>query len=297
MSGKIIWLAMLVTLVYWLGSIGGCATSGSNQNYRILEEDTPMFDTDPDADTPGAAMVPAAEDEADRVADAFRPDEGLAGSAGAEGEQPVGPSATEAEVATDSEPTAVEPMSRPAPATDTVAAEPTSQPGVPSDAADVDPVSQPGVPNDAVAVELMSEPVADDPLPAEPVIETEPSLRGLDRSHWVHVTVTAESGDTPVQPHYFEDLPLAATRGGPEGEQPPDICFAAGWDRPNAQAVVRQPLKFMLDLVLLPVHILRDPPHNLQARSPLDRLAARPAFRSASDSPEEPAEVVDTVAQ
>jgi hypothetical protein len=58
MPSKIIWLAMLFTLVYWLGSAGGCASKGDNQNYEILNDDRPMFDTRHDTDKPGALIGP-----------------------------------------------------------------------------------------------------------------------------------------------------------------------------------------------------------------------------------------------
>lgn len=47
MSRKIAWLTVYLTLVYWLGSAFGCATTGEEQNYKIIEERRDMFDTQP----------------------------------------------------------------------------------------------------------------------------------------------------------------------------------------------------------------------------------------------------------
>ena len=58
MPSKVIWLASLVTLAYWLGNIVGCSTTGDNQNLQILGEDAPLFDTSPDPERPGARRAP-----------------------------------------------------------------------------------------------------------------------------------------------------------------------------------------------------------------------------------------------
>lgn len=36
----------------------GCANTGQDQNYRLLEEDRPMFETRPNPDKPGASAIP-----------------------------------------------------------------------------------------------------------------------------------------------------------------------------------------------------------------------------------------------
>ena len=38
MRRKVSWLFFWFTMVFWLGSAGGCATSGQDQNYKILED-------------------------------------------------------------------------------------------------------------------------------------------------------------------------------------------------------------------------------------------------------------------
>ncbi len=42
------------------GLTGGCASSGQDQNYKMLQEDRPMFDTRPDRTQPGESRVPVA---------------------------------------------------------------------------------------------------------------------------------------------------------------------------------------------------------------------------------------------
>jgi len=154
MPSKIIWLAMLFTLVYWLGNAGGCASQSDDQNYRLLEEDRPMFDPRHDTDKPGASVTP---------------------------ETP----------------------------------------------------------------------------------ETAPSLQGFDRSHWATIETRADDGATPYQPHYFTDLPLDAT---PQRDSPLDGGDMVAWDPINTQAAFAQPIKVGVDLLLLPVKLVQDPPRFGQVR-------------------------------
>lgn len=61
MPRRIFIIAVLITLTGWLGQITGCATAGQDQNYKLLDEDRPMFDTRPDTNKPGEARTtPAA---------------------------------------------------------------------------------------------------------------------------------------------------------------------------------------------------------------------------------------------
>lgn len=62
MTGKILWLTMAITMAYWLGSAGGCATMSEqeNQNYKTLDDDRQPFETKHDTDKPGAAVTPDA---------------------------------------------------------------------------------------------------------------------------------------------------------------------------------------------------------------------------------------------
>lgn len=57
MISRIAVLAVLVTVTCWLGQLGGCASSGQDQNYKMLDEDRPMFETRPDLNKPGASIT------------------------------------------------------------------------------------------------------------------------------------------------------------------------------------------------------------------------------------------------
>ena len=202
MPGKILWLTAFVTLAYWLGSITGCSAPGENQNFKILEEDTPLFDTSPDPDRPGAAEAPAPEER--QTAEAATTDE-----------LPV-----------------------------TVEAAPVAAAVPEADATDV----------------------------TEAVLETEPSITSLDRSQWARIATGPDIAQIAAQPHYFEDWPLEEIRSQQAEPQPLDYPDAAGWDSANLYSTFAQPVKFGLDLVMLPVRICTDPPRDLQLRSPFDAL-------------------------
>ena len=210
MPGKILWLTAFVTLAYWLGSITGCSAPGDNQNFKILEEDTPMFDTSPDPDRPGAALAPA----------------------------PEGQQTAEA-ATTDDLPVTIE----------------------------------------AAPVVAATEPQVDTTHVKEAVTETEPSVTGLDRSHWARIATGPDSAQMVAQPYYFEDLPLEEIRSQGAETQPLDCPDAVGWDKANLYSTFAQPVKFGLDLIMLPVHIFTDPPRDLQARSPLDAFGKMPLPR------------------
>lgn len=248
MPGKIIWLAMTVTVVYWLGSIIGCTSSGDNQNFKILEDEPHLLDTTDAPSQPGAFQMPAPTGEADRAAASFVPDANIAAP----------------EVVPDLVPdVAVEVEA-------TIVAEPVAE-VTPEAEAEATAADSATIAAEPVA-EATPEAEAETPAAASVTVETEPSLDGLDRSGWARMTTSADSGVTPVQPHYFEDRPLADIRAAAAEPQPLGNAEAAGWDRANSRSVVVQPIKFLRDLILLPISIYRDPPRDLQARSPLNRL-------------------------
>ena len=64
MLEKVVWISFWVTLAYWLGGALGCAGSGGqDQNYRVLEDDRELFDTEPHEDVdpgPASALEPPA---------------------------------------------------------------------------------------------------------------------------------------------------------------------------------------------------------------------------------------------
>lgn len=62
MPQRIVYLAVMFTLAYWLGNVVGCSSNQiENDNYKLLEEDRPMFETKPNMSDPGAA-APAIND-------------------------------------------------------------------------------------------------------------------------------------------------------------------------------------------------------------------------------------------
>ena len=104
----------------------------------------------------------------------------------------------------------------------------------------------------------------------ETVTEAEPSVTGLDRSHWARIATGPDSAQIAAHPYYFADWPLEEIRSQGAETQPLDCPDAVGWDKANLYSTVAQPVKFGIDLVMLPVRICTDPPGDLQARSPLD---------------------------
>lgn len=46
MPGKVFWLVCWLTAVFWLGGFWGCASTGDDQNYEMLNNDEPAFDAD-----------------------------------------------------------------------------------------------------------------------------------------------------------------------------------------------------------------------------------------------------------
>jgi len=54
---------LLTAAVLGMSTIGliGCASSGQDENYKMLEEDRPMFDTRPDRTQPGASIAPSSQ--------------------------------------------------------------------------------------------------------------------------------------------------------------------------------------------------------------------------------------------
>ena len=186
MTRKIAFLSLLVTLAYWLGGAVGCATPGDDQNYRELDEDRPMFETD-DPTQPGAEAVPDEE---------VLPTEAL----------------------------------------------------------------------DAAMAEL----------PA-PVSDTEPSLRGLDRSHWPIVRIGPGDGTVRHGPHYLRDCPGMVPahplgEGWDEATTEQRLLAAmageenGGWCLINLVNAGGQPLAFAAEMVLLPAKAVMAPPWSKQTK-------------------------------
>lgn len=209
MQQKILWAAVAVTATTWFG----CAEHKRDQNYKILEEDRPMFETEPRTrGSMGGWMFPTI--------------------AGAYADEPLIAKPAEAKAA-DAKPAAAPTAdAKPAPA----AAMATTQPAAALSAAD-----------------------------------DKPSLNGLDRSHWGKIKVTPAAAKTSHYPIYFTDLKEPCTRVSdpyvPTGEGH-EAQINAALDGSTAHYKIEdhalqlgeQPLKFALDIVLLPARAVMTPP-------------------------------------
>ena len=272
MPRKIAWIAFWMTMMYWLGGFWGCAAPGDDQNYKMLDEDESMFETEP----PG---LQSREEIAEDLGIALA-------------EPPVSPEkSAEAETA------------------DTVDEE--SEVVAVTDEIDPSETERPA----ATPLAEGPEPATDAYVDAS-VVETEPSVSGLDRSHWGTMAVRPTDGRTAHNPVYFSDVDLRAKltpvesevylesestdRGTPEAEveepaqdvsagengeegevAPPQVTvvpLAVAYDEPalvdalegakaggvadstNLADLVVQPMKFAVDLIFLPIKALLNPP-------------------------------------
>lgn len=97
----------------------------------------------------------------------------------------------------------------------------------------------------------------------------EPSLNGLDRSHWEAMQVTAHPHVLTTQPHYFEDYTTYASRPGrPTLPLQSDEQVLATLEPAEAENLsgrnlfdmVAQPVELAFDMVLFPVRLIATPP-------------------------------------
>jgi hypothetical protein len=250
MPSKILWLSTLVTIAYWFGSVLGCSVTGNNQNYRILEDEPPALETFQGTDQPGASRAPAGDDRIVNSGITFLPDDPL--------EAPDDSVAQPVVVA----------QPPPAPAPQVAVVEPaTSSPAVAEADADA---------TDEVVLDLPLRPEVE-VATAAVAVETEPSLNGLDRSHWVRISTSPDRDESRSLPRYFQDVPLAQMRPHNWAQGPLAGSEAAGWDRANTLSVVVQPLRFLADVVLLPVHMIQSPPRRIESDDPVDTPAEAPS--------------------
>ena len=101
----------------------------------------------------------------------------------------------------------------------------------------------------------------------EQVDETEPSLRGIDRSHWEPIKTSAAYGTVRHHPIYLRDCRI------PDDDQPIDLdqpegeklraalagAKASGWSRTNVKSTLANPPKFAFDVLTLPIKFIRTP--------------------------------------
>ncbi len=76
---KILWITFWMTMVYWLGGAIGCATDGTDENYKILEDNDTKLNSEPysdatDADLTNTDMVDSGMPGADTDMDTAAPD-------------------------------------------------------------------------------------------------------------------------------------------------------------------------------------------------------------------------------
>jgi len=101
----------------------------------------------------------------------------------------------------------------------------------------------------------------------EQVDAIEPSLRGMDRSHWKPIKTSAAYGTVRHRPIYLLDCAI------PEDDKPLDLdkpesqklaaalagAEASGWNRTNRSSALANPPKFGFDLLTLPIKFIMTP--------------------------------------
>ena len=120
-----------------------------------------------------------------------------------------------------------------------------------------------------VRVAIVGDSVRDDEdLNVQTIEMPEPSLTGIDRSHWTRTRVSPASGVTHHCPIIFSDCTIHHDYGdlyAPTVEARLEAALngaeSGGYDLTNLAATGAQPLKFALDLVTFPAHLVLDPYH------------------------------------
>jgi len=105
--------------------------------------------------------------------------------------------------------------------------------------------------------------------PLRTVREADPSLNGLDRSHWEPIEVKAHPHVLAVQPHYFEDYTTYASRPGrptvPLNAPEQSLATLEPAEAENVSArnlfdLIAQPVEMAFDLAMLPIRMIVTPP-------------------------------------
>ena len=263
MPRKVAWIAFWMTLMFWLGGFWGCAGTGDDQNYELLNEDEQLFEGEPPTlqsreeiatELDVALNEPAQQPQEQPV------DEHVDEHVEELVDQPVEePSVAPVEVASDQAPVEIEPA---------------------------DEAPQPA---DAQSGYVLLAQLATD----------EPSLKGIDRSHWSPVTVTPSYGTTVHHPIYFSDINVRNTQirvekpqvaldsRGADGllltiDAYDEAALLASLDGPRAGNISNstnqwdllwQPSKFGLDLIFLPVNAVFAPPLKPVTTPPVDKAS------------------------
>lgn len=254
MRRKVAWLSVWVTLVYWLGNAGGCTTS---QPEGMADQGSAPRIVLPDE--PGA---PADEPKPAAVASVDEPE---------------------------SKPTVVAAADEPAPSTQPAPAEPVDTPTVTD--TQPEPAAQPAIVVDVDPTDPNEPAPPTEEAPPAPVNETEPSIVGLDRSHWPKITTGPDRGVTYHNPVYFRDVPT-----GRDDEQVLDHDMVesrinaalshshSDWMKnDNPLDLVAQPVKFGLDLLFIPVNMFKAPLWARETSPPGHEADEEQALRPAAD--------------
>jgi hypothetical protein len=133
----------------------------------------------------------------------------------------------------------------------------------------------------APAEQPAAQPAAHDaPKPAKPAarialngeVETQPSLKGLDRSHWPRIRAGVSSGQSRHMPLYFRDCPIERNDPVVHFSDSVDDRMAAalanaqdrGWDQHSAMVLLADTTKFYVDVALAPFRMIFEPPWQWQ---------------------------------
>ena len=316
MPRKIAWIAFWMTVVFWLGGLWGCAAPGDDQNYKVLEEDEPLYQADPpglhsresiaetldvalDVDAGGGAAAPAhVHGPAVVISDVHGVDDGAepvvtapTGGEAAAGPAPIGgddEAATADTVTVDDGAAAVI-----VGAGDVAVATPDAAADAVEVAADTTGTTPAIVVTDGDGAVVHVDPAAPIAATMAPVIETGPSLQGLDRSQWPRIAVGPSDGATRHNPIYFRDCrprtwcsvcrrectaeEMAVDEAQrAEGIDVGTVRILDGaesgnlTDGTNAAGLVIDPVKFGVDLILLPFNMIRRPPLSVATSPPFD---------------------------
>ena len=214
-------LVLGLAFVLSLGQLVGCASSGHDENYKMLEEDRPMFETRPDPNKPGASLP----------ADAHTITQAVVLTA---------PQQTD-DVHVDMTP----PPNPPVNDGPTPVAEPVTQPDGPTDAQSAAPRPQADLhqPEPTEGDTALTDPqTAHQTREALRHTGVAPSVTGLNRSQWKHMTVGPNLASA-YQSSYFGDVDPAST---------------------SSKDMAVEPLAFAWDVVALPVRIVMTPPWQRQ---------------------------------
>ncbi len=236
---RVAWLVLGVTAAYWLGGMWGCTTTKNNANHAALEDRQPTFEVD----GPGLAS---------RQEIAAELDIALLDPAQA---------AHEAQLI---EPNPSESVTKPQ--TDKMNHEPREMTVTEVERAVQSQEIQPTANHSEDRI------IQETTLPETKRQPPIPSISSLDRSHWPKIVIGPYDGTTQHHPYYFSDITsskYSRTGNSPAGSESDETVTRDVLDGgqsghhssdENTFGLLFQPLKFGVDLLLLPLNSLLHPP-------------------------------------